>query len=255
MDTEYSNITPSSKEKCRYCASYLASGAKICTVCNRHKNWFFNHFRVDHFGVLTTLIMMIFAYFNLRLSEQSLVVTTQKHAEATQTLEKIHEAEKAIKKLQDTSTQTLDKLGFYLLMVRAVNDDRIAYDCLAEISNNLSTFKEHAGSTVVRINLELSTRVREHLAVPWSKYDMDPEQADIQEFETKYNKIFGFYKPHYLAKLWSQERFSKKEKLQFLYNIIKVERSLFGLHTACDLMEREAGLHTDMSHSKEYLSW
>jgi hypothetical protein len=284
MNSENNKETPSStNEKCRYCASYLLPEAEVCTVCDRFRSWWRNYLRLDHLGILVSIVVIVFSYFNLKLSQDNLAETKQKRVEATAALQRVEKAEVIIDKLQKEASDALERVGraevtvsnvqdvlkeaqytvadlksninFNILLLRASNDDRNAFNELLEISMKPGQFQILAAIIVYRILDDLATNEILSSSVQWSEYNIDPNKASIEEFQEKYKSVSLFAKPSYLRYIWSQERFTKISRLQMLYSIIQHTTSLRGLDAACRLMNQEARINKNIIWAHEYLLW
>ncbi len=58
-----------------------------------------------------------------------------------------------------------------------------------------------------------------------------------------------------LAAIWDSNRFTKFEKLSFMYDVIKQDFSIKGLAMACNLMDRDAKIQKNIIAYNEYLTW
>jgi len=256
MDTENDDVTPlRTNKKCMYCTAGLSRGAKVCTVCSRYQNWLFNHFRADHFGILITIGMVVVAYHNLQ-------ETRQKRVEATAALERVERAEVTVANLQTVLKDAHDVLSdlksnveFNILITQSTNDDRVAFDRLVDITRQPGPFQKLADTTVGRIVFQIGSSLRLAVNIPWNEYNIDPNQSSLQELQTKYKVAHPFYRPDYLSAVWSQERFSKRERLQMLADAIQSESSLWALDRACRLMNTEANINKNILGASAYLRW
>src|SRR6266511_1863095 len=242
MDTGSSDKTSSAKNrKCRYCASYLPHGAVVCPACDRHKNWFFQHLRVDHIGILITLIMVALTYSNY-------VETQRKRVEATDALAKANEAkstaaqlETVLKDAQATLSELQANFEVTVLRTEALNNDsRYAFDRIKAIIPQYGRASYLAQQSFGHILDHLSR-------TNWSRPSLEefPLKSEhffkgqfhtmsLEELQTVYQRLPNDYKPSYLTMLWKEQRFTKFELLSILANVMKTTSSLHELYTACE---------------------
>ena len=262
IEASSSDKTPSYKRgKCKYCTSYLPPGAKVCLVCNRHKNWFWQHFRVDHIGIVATLIMVLFAASNLKLTSKNLELasanleeTKQKRVEATEALAKANEAkstaaqlEAVLKDAQATLSELQANFEVTVLRTQALNDDsRYAFDRIKAIisqsglaSNLASQSFGHILDHLYRTNF-ISPSLEEFPLKSEHFFKGQFHTMSLEELHTVHQRLPPKYKPSYLTMLWKDQRFTKLELLSILANVIKTTSSLHELYRACELMNLEA---------------
>ena len=290
-ETSVSDKTPPDKRgKCKYCASYLLPEAKVCTVCNRHKNRVFNHLRVDHIGIVATLIMVLFAASNLQLTSKNLELasenlteTKQKHVEATAALEKVVLAEGKISSLENEAKAVLERIrqgeatvtnlqnvlreaqvavsdleeniNFNMLLIKANNDDRPAFNSLVEISKKSGPFRDIANISILQIVSNITSMLQIQNNYPWHTLNADPKKISLQEFRNLYKSFHHIHKVAYMDTLMAQQRFSKFEKFQILAEIIKDTISLKELERACQYMNQEAKIDWNILSADKYVQW
>jgi hypothetical protein len=72
---------------------------------------------------------------------------------------------------------------------------------------------------------------------------------------SSYEIVHPIHKPDFLHKFWEQDRFSKWQRLQFIYEVIRDDNSLRALHAACVIMNLEAKISKNILGDKQYLEW
>jgi hypothetical protein len=118
-------------------------------------------------------------------------------------------------------------------------------------------FQTTAFDWVVQIAFEINPLVTLRIAppMPWGDYFLDPKRDDMETLLKIYPSIHQVFKPSYISEVWSQDRFPKQKRLDFLYDIIKSDKSLHALDTACMLMNQEAKINKNILGAREYLQW
>lgn len=166
-------------------------------------------------------------------------------------LEKANEAMVSIRSISD----------FSLILIKASNDDRSAFDKLLDIyhaSNNpLSKIAYNAILKIIDdLIIELDVSIVKH-KILWDKTNIDPNTSSLQIFELALNsdKVSFFYKPELLENIWGQNRFKEGEKLTFIFNIIKTTTSLRTLYRACTTVESVAKLEKNLVDYTAYIEW
>lgn len=94
----------------------------------------------------------------------------------------------------------------------------------------------------------------------WDKTGLDPSKASLEDFMGICNsdQLWGgrsTWIPTVLETVWGQERFSKSERLQFLFDIIKTTQSLRVLRKACQLLDQEAKQGINVIGYTAYIEW
>jgi hypothetical protein len=196
--------------------------------------------------------------------EMALVVSDAKKAGADlakveQITKKANEKLAAIQQLVSEGEQSLNRLNliieFSMLLAKATNDDRYAFDVLVEIAKSEGTFKQIANRAVIQIANDINRQVRTEPTFPWYVYNIDPEKASIQEWRSIYNHVHELYRPTFLSQFWQQTRFEKRDRLEFLYQIIRSDSSLRAVHRACMLMNQEANINKNILAKELYMQW
>lgn len=54
------------QKECRYCRQSIRRDAKVCYHCGSHQNRFWQHFRIEHVGLLASIIMVFIALSQLK---------------------------------------------------------------------------------------------------------------------------------------------------------------------------------------------
>jgi hypothetical protein len=137
-------------------------------------------------------------------ASENLEETRRKRVEATAALERVERAEIAVTQLQNLITEAQAALSdlrsnadFNLLLTKANNDDRAAFDSIAEFSQKPGPFHDLAVTTINRIVIEVDPLifVRVDPEVPWNQLHIDPSKLSLQELQTLYKSVHRMYRP------------------------------------------------------------
>ena len=71
----------------------------------------------------------------------------------------------------------------------------------------------------------------------------------------EYNRQMVPNRSTVLETVWAQERFSKYDRLQFLYDLVKTTESNRILYKACKLIDTEAKLNYNYLWYKQHIEW
>ena len=276
------NSQMSGERNCRYCTSIINHMAKVCSKCGRDQRWYLNYFRVDQVSLLIALVMMAIAYQQLHEIRRERVAASQaldhaykaeeKAAKVTENLSEVQvrvkrqeetinsiseEAKGLVTKAENSIDQLQNTVGFNLLLTKARNDDREAFDQIVKLAEKTGPFQKTASNVAVQIAIEVNplVSVRIDPEVPWGNYHVDPKVDQMENLLKIYPSIHPVFRPSFISQIWSQERFPKQKRLDFLYEIIKSDGSLRALDRACTIMNKEAKINKYILGAKEYLEW
>jgi len=65
------------EKECRYCRQSIRSDAKVCQHCGNHQNKFCQHFRIEHVGLLASIIMVFIALSQLKEAREERVAADE----------------------------------------------------------------------------------------------------------------------------------------------------------------------------------
>jgi len=177
---------------------------------------------------------------------------------STQAISHAENAEQLVSKAQKSIDELTKLMDFNLLVLKATNDDRHAFDQLMKVPND-DPFHEMAIKTVFIITDDprLSWQIRQDASMQYN-FDWNTKSWDFllkmyphPEMDTYDNR----YKPNILSRIWAQKRFPIKKRLDFLYHVIKTDGSIAALNRACMLMNEEAHINKNIMGAKSYLEW
>ena len=172
--------------------------------------------------------------------------------------EKADEIEGALKKAQEGLAQLSEITDVGALVTKASNDDRQAFNKLVDfVQKKDPRFREIALRAVENIIQDVDPLVLLRLdpQFQWDKAGVDPSKADFAKYREVYQTSPRSYRLSILGTLWAQERFPKRQRLEFLAEVIRTDSSLRALHRACVLMNNEAHIDKNILGVGEYLQW
>lgn len=163
--------------------------------------------------------------------------------------EAIQSSEKLIKETRERLDASFKEIQFYLLVQRASNDDRKAFDELLAVCNSAGhPFQNTAQQAVLTI-------VRSARLEPTINLDAQVQNLSYAEFLRSYRNSHRSSRVPLLVSLWRSKKLSMKEKLDFLTTVIKDDDSLHAVEKACELMNEVAKLNKNIAGAHFYLSW
>ncbi len=146
---------------------------------------------------------------------------------------------------------------FGLLLSKASNDDRSAFDSLLAIAKDQKhAFWRISNQALIRIITDPQVTGLMTYSIDWKKdHNLDPAQATLDEFAEAYKREVSVRQPTVISALWQQERFPKSKRLQVLYEVIKTTASIRCLHHACKVMNGESKIGKNILAYAEYIEW
>jgi hypothetical protein len=150
---------------------------------------------------------------------------------------------------------TKEATQFNLLVTKAFNDNRSAFDELKNIAEGKGQFRDLATNAIVTIADEFDTSIRFPVKLNWEKINLRPESCSLEEYYRLFSVVHNRFKTDLVVTLWEQNRFDLSDRLEFLYSAIKNSESLRTLHKASMLMNKEAKLDLNIVAYENYLYW
>lgn len=214
-----SQLLSSNEKNCRYCKSPIPIQASVCRHCGRHQICFFNHFRIDHIGLIIAVGLFIVACFQFNEARKE-------RTKATEALERAYHAEEMVSKLENLVKQAQSIVDFNFLLTKANSDDRGAFDRLVEIAQESGPFQDLANKAKARIILLPETL---------------PKNTSLENElkELGYTELLRFYRESpsdssiILVAVYKGPRLTKEEKFDFLVTMIDKNESLMVVKRAC----------------------
>jgi len=248
-------MKPHASRRCRYCLAPIPSLAKVCQHCHRHQNWLFNHFRVDHVGLLIALLIVLLSYLQFYEARRERLKADEALMYATRAKDSADQLTKLVNQAQQSIQQVDGIVEFMWLLVRASNDERPAYDQLCKMRSIKGPFQNLTMRATEEIALKYIMGSIVYPKVDWLKCGIDPSVANLKELKSVYWVLARAFKPDYLNTVLIQDRFPKGERLQFLYEVIRDETSLHALQRGCRLIDQEAKLGKNFLGASIYMEW
>ena len=94
-----------------------------------------------------------------------------------------------------------------------------------------------------------------YLEFPWSKINVDPNSVLFPELCKLYNSIPTKFHPALISLIWNKKEISKKEKMQFLIEVLKNDKSLTAEYFAGNYLSEESSIKWDPFIIKPFLDW
>lgn len=169
---------------------------------------------------------------------------------------KIEELEKIIKEASKTSSDLQIISEFTMIVTAAQNDDRGAFDQLKKWSEDknyqLNSFANKAVKKI--IDLHNPPLFMSEFRIPW-KDNVDPNKLTLAELKEVYKRS-GDLKPAILEFIWKKRKdIPKKEKMQFLIDLMKEEKSLTTLEYVGRYFAEGADLKIKPLAVEYFLDW
>lgn len=149
-------------------------------------------------------------------------------------------AKKELEKMLEIAREDLKHLEFQaefmMTVLSAQNDNRVAWDRLKEWSEDsnfpFSTQAENAYQTIKDIYSNPSRDINIIPDVPWGD-NFDPSLKTLDELREEYYKAFSYpqdtaflIRQALIKYMWGRNDFAKRDRLDFLIEVIKIDKSL-----------------------------
>lgn len=245
------------QKECRYCRLSIRRDAKVCHHCGRHQNRFWQHFRIEHVGLLASIIMVFVALSQLKEAREERVAVGEALTNAREAMTTATAAANDVNEIRTEVNIARDEINFNLLLTRALNGDRVSFFKLHEIASTKDhVFRHVALQGVEQIITDMRRIIVTQVGVDWKRYNLDPQKASLDEFSNVFEQVFSIFQPSVLGTIWNQARFKMSEKLEILYKVITTTQSIRVLYWACKLMDEEAKLGKNfLLDYKLYAKW
>ena len=161
------------------------------------------------------------------------------------------QSSEAVKQVNDLS-------AFTLKITQAKNDDRFAFEEILKIGNDdHHAYQSIAQQAVAEIFGAVSQAEaggpKADILYPWGKESY--KDIPFEKFIEIYVQASSLYRPGLLMNLWNHPKFTEPQKLGFLMEVIKSDRSLRALARACQLADQKAHLNRPFTAYAAYLEW
>jgi hypothetical protein len=176
---------------------------------------------------------------------------------------KIAATEGKIESLNAEVSKTLDKfnilnqdLEFIKIVSAAQNDDRMAFDQLRSWSDK-ENYPLHtkAAQAWLAIMNDADSAIRwGDLKVPWPE-NLEPSKLTINDLRTLYNSAPDWIKPALIQYVWKRDDIAKLDRLEFLIEVMKKDKSLRAVDQAGRFFRAENNLKIKTLAYPEMLDW
>ncbi|MCH8010664.1 MAG: hypothetical protein IIA61_01745 [Candidatus Marinimicrobia bacterium] len=171
--------------------------------------------------------------------------------------EKFAETEKSLIRLESEALVELRETAKYLMTVSAAqNDDRKAFDQLEKwLLDKNSPFSENAKQAWEKIlDIHAQPWYTSGYKVPW-KEGIDPSKLSISELRSFYNDVPATVRLALVEYIWERSDLPKKERMQFLVEVLKNDSSLKVVEYAGRFFTQESGQQLKPLAVKALLDW
>lgn len=175
------------------------------------------------------------------------------------------EMESELKTLALTTMKTVEILEhsqlinhFMMIVTEAQNDDRVAYDKLLKWSEDksfrLNSQAWQAWMGVTSKHNPVAYRINR--TVRW-KEGVDPSKLSLLDLKRNYQAqgVLSFTKPAFIEYVWKREDIPKKDRMEFLVDIIRNDKSLTAVEYAGRFFSQGAGIKLHPLAVKDVLKW
>ncbi len=206
---------------------------------------------------------------DVRAQSASIAAVVQDATRAKEEIARLDGLAKAAKEKEDEINESLERASklvgdlkqlseFNLLLTRAANDDRLAFDEVIRKSEGADEpFKTMSArwlisqtSTDFLLVGGMGTNELLHLSVPFYI-----DRATIAEYRGAILKNNSDVATTILGALWAQERFSKYDRLTLVVDVIKTTESIRVLTDACRIVSNESKIKLNIVRWKQYPEW
>lgn len=155
-----------------------------------------------------------------------------------------------------SALQDLNRLSsFMMLVTKAKNDDRMAFDELRVISKDRNhVFRDIARQAGSQIFSEVTSAGAPEQVVHYPFKDKSLKLS-YGEFQQAYAGALPLYRPVILRDFWGNPKYTEYEKLDFMMKVIETDSSLRALQTACKLVDQKAMLLKPFIAYEAYTDW
>ena len=175
--------------------------------------------------------------------------------------QKLKDLDAALQRANDSINKLDAATDFSLIVSKAQNDDRLAFNQLMQIANATnSLFAPAAISILNTIVAEVQGEViidYTSLTVNWDLYGINPDTDSLQKLEEAYSthpnsRILRF---NIVKKIFESNRFSELARYDFLAKVIQSENSLKIVQLAINLMTPKSNIRANFLVTDLYLQW
>jgi len=277
------------QKQCNSCHQTIDVQAKICHYCNRGQGFWGKHVGSISAGVsiaaiIISLVMMVLAIAQLldaRLKNVDASKALQTAENATRAADlALTQAQSAANEIKNLKTEA-DKLNrlleksvkltsgiaeiqrksilineFMMTVINAQNDDRKSFDQLREWAKDSSyLLSSNALSAYETIINQHDPRLVFELKPPFGE-GVDPSKFALLELEQMYQSGPSSLRPSLIEYIWKRESFSKRDKMEFLIEIIGDDESLNAVEYAGRYFRKGAELkHLKPLAIEAFLEW
>jgi hypothetical protein len=145
---------------------------------------------------------------------------------------------------------------FIMTVVAAQSDDGEAFDKLEVLAGDTSyPFAQRAADVRLNIMQERAERPSGgRYRFTWPE-GIDPSKLNIEELRKEYEKAPNDQRPDIITVIWQRGDISKKERMQFLADVMEKDKSQTARVYAGDFFTKAASLRINPMESKHLVNW
>ena len=186
--------------------------------------------------------------------------TRKQLGSVTDTIHKLQQQMVDIDGLQDNASKALNRLSslsdFYNDMMSARSDDRQAFERVSSISYDGSDFRnEQARQFLEVLPKEIEVLNILDYQVPWDTLLITPETASFQTLQNAISQLQPIHQSKLIETIWETDRFPKKQRIQFMIDVIANTSSMRCLDKATRLLDNEANVGKNFLGRSLYRQW
>jgi len=175
----------------------------------------------------------------------------EKQDDAKAGRQKIDNAESKLKALDiqvSKANQTLDELkersNFMMTVIAAQNDDGKAFDQLQTWANDSSYgLAKEASYAFVKIRTQYASNVPPAtMSLSW-KNGVDPSKFSFSRLKQEYSRVPLLYHAGLVKYIWQRDDIPKKDRMEFLMDVLKTDGSLTARYYAGRFFAQETSIN------------
>lgn len=161
-----------------------------------------------------------------------------------------------LKEAEQTRKELLAKSEFTLTVIAAQNDNRQEFEKLSSWAKDSSfPYLELANNTIIKIRTSYGGIVTPgYINVSW-KEGIDPSELSFSILRKEYNTIPPHYHASLLNFIWKRNDIPKKDRMQFLVDVLTEDKSLIATFYAGKYFATEANIEWSPFVTTPLLSW
>ncbi len=169
---------------------------------------------------------------------------------------RLNTIDEKLEEVERIGTELKLKSEVIMTIIAAQNDDREAFDKLSSWSKDPTfQFSNLADNAVVKIRTSYGRIFTPgYLNVSW-KEGTDPSQLPLSKLRKLYMSIAPQYHAYLVNYIWGRDDFPKKDRMQFLVDVLNKAKSLTATYYAGKFLAEEANIKWSPFVIKPLIKW